>query len=92
MEVSFIKIISSFNKSSDEKLGSPLNIHSTRNEQVPSQVIADSQAILSTTASLQNGSFVSRPAQEGLFLRDVLVGAIGSVIGAVITYLIFGIK
>ena len=94
MEINFIKIESSFNKKDIpiEKT-EMLSISSTKGQETHSPVIINSQTMVSSTSNqLQNDNFTKILPVEKSLMREILVGAIGTVIGAIVTYFIFRVK
>jgi len=63
---------------------------STKGQDLQNPVIVNSQTAVSTTGSqIQNDNFIKNISDKKLFIRDILVGATGTIIGAVDFGLLF---
>lgn len=92
MELNFIKIENSFNKK-DSSSTELKDFSSTKSQDVQNPVIVNSQTMSSITAGqIENNNFTKNIFSKKSFMRDILVGTIGTILGAIVTYFILGIK
>ena len=95
MEFNLIKIEKSFNKKSNlsSKHDSVVDLKSTSNRdiQIPTLVNSHSQ-VSSTATNVQDTNFTIKTPPKPSLLRDIFVGAVGTIAGSIVTYLIFGIQ
>jgi len=92
MEFSFIKIENSFNKkvSDKENLFSATSLTTQKDQEF---VFMSSQTMSSMTVpeQIENRNFINF-SEKNTLIREIIVGTIGTVLGAIISYFIIGIK